>query len=311
VAQSSIWAEKVLPASGTGGSWDDLASGITHATDNDVDIISMSLGGYQYSNLVDTACTYAWNHGILLVAAAGNDKANLDTDPFYPACYNTVIAVSATNSADQRWWEPSPSPWGSNYGNKIELAAPGESVYSTVLSNTYGYKTGTSMACPHVAGLAALLLSYRPTLTNDELRNSLHATVDDLGTPGKDTYYGYGRINAEKAITFPRPENPATFKTVGAIPTKLAVYRGPSSIPAVAGNYYCIFVQLQDAGGNPAYAPAGGIGINNDKRTTQPRTGNTANHIHLLQIPNQTSTWKLARTQILIPFRFRTFMVLQ
>jgi len=259
VAQCSIWAEKVLNTAGSGTN-DDLASGITHAVDNGVDVISMSLGRYAYSALVESACTYAWNHGVILVAAAGNDNTNLDTyDIGYPARYTPVIAVGATNSTDQRWvWSPTQ---GSNYGNKVELSAPGENVYSTILSNGYGYKTGTSMACPHVAGLAALLWSYKPTLTNNELRNSLHQAVDDLGTPGKDIYFGYGRINAGKAITFPRPENPATFRTVGAIPAKLAAYVGPPSISAQVGNYYCIFIQLQDAGGNPAYAPSGGVGI--------------------------------------------------
>jgi len=254
VAQCSIWSEKVLDSAGFGAN-DDLASGITHSADNDVDIISMSLQRYPYSNLVESACTYAWNHGVLLVACAGNDQKNIDTDPCYPASYNTVIAVSATTSNDI--FDSSYS----NYGNKIELSAPGTNVYSTIPDNSYGYMTGTSMACPHVAGLAALLWSYKPTLANNELRNNLHNAIDDLGTTGKDIYYGYGRINAEKAITFPRLENPATFATTGAIPTKLAVYLSPPSIPAQVGNYYCIFIQLQDAGGNPAYAPANGVGI--------------------------------------------------
>jgi len=193
VAQCSIWAEKVLNYKGE-GEWDDLASGITHATDNGVDIISMSLGGTGGSSLVNSACTYAWNHGVLLVAAAGNYNMDLDVTPFYPACYSTVIAVSATDSSDQRWSD-------SNYGNKIELAAPGVSVYSTIPGNRYTYLTGTSMACPHASGVAALLWSYNSSLTNTQLRSSLHEAVDDLGSPGKDIYYGYGRINAYKALT--------------------------------------------------------------------------------------------------------------
>jgi hypothetical protein len=279
VSQCSIWAEKVLPASGTGGTWDDLASGITHAADNDVDIISMSMGGTEYSNLVNDACTYAWNRGVLLVAASGNNKLNLDVTPFYPACYSSVIAVSATNSTDQRWWEQSPSIYGSNYGSKIELAAPGESIYSTIPGDNYGYKTGTSMACPHVAGLAALLWSYKPTLANSELRNKLHDAVDDLGTSGKDIYYGYGRINAAKVITIPGLENPATFKTTGATPAKLAIYLGPPSVPARIYSHYCIFVQLQDASGNPAYAPSGGVGISLKSSNTTVGTVSTSTTI--------------------------------
>lgn len=195
LAQCKIWTEKVLNSAGS-GSWDDLASGMIHATDKGVNVISMSLGGYGYSSLVESACNYAWNRGVLLVAAAGNDNTNIDTYPFYPASFSTVIAVSATTSADLRWS-------GSNYGNTIEVSAPGASVYSTVLSDSYGYKTGTSMACPHVAGLAALIWSYKPQLTTSQVRSALQSAVDDKGTPGKDIYYGYGRINCQKIISSP------------------------------------------------------------------------------------------------------------
>jgi thermitase len=195
LAQCKLWAEKVLDSEGF-GSWDDLASGIIHATDQGVNVISMSLGGYGYSSLLDSACTYAWNHGVVLVAAAGNDNVNIDTNPFYPASFSTVIAVSATTSSDLRWSS-------SNYGSKIEVSAPGASVYSTVLSNGYDYKTGTSMACPHVAGLVALIRSYKPQLTNSQVRSALQTAVDDKGTPGKDIYYGYGRINCQKIISGP------------------------------------------------------------------------------------------------------------
>jgi len=195
VAQSKIWAEKVLNSAGS-GSWDDIANAIIHATDKQVNIISMSLGGYSYSSLLESACTYAYNKNVLLVAAAGNDNTNLNTNPFYPACFNTVIAVGATTSTDAK------SSY-SNYGDQVELSAPGDNIYSTVLSNSYGYKTGTSMATPHVAGLAALIWSYKPTQSNGELRSSLQKAVDDLGTPGRDIYFGYGRINCQKQVSSP------------------------------------------------------------------------------------------------------------
>lgn len=193
VAQCSIWAEKVLNEEGK-GQWDWLADGIVHATDNDVDVLSMSLGGDDYSSLVDSACTYAWNNGVLLVAAAGNNGRDLDLNPHYPASFDTVIAVSATTSSDERWTL-------SNWGSDIELAAPGVGIYSTIPGDSYGYMTGTSMACPHVSGVAALTWSYIPSLTNVQLRDRLHTAVDDLGDPGKDIHFGYGRINAYKALT--------------------------------------------------------------------------------------------------------------
>ncbi|UCG45130.1 MAG: peptidase S8 [Candidatus Bathyarchaeota archaeon] len=193
VAQSSLWAEKVLDHNGN-GEWDDLANAITHATDNGADIISMSLGGYGYSFTVDSACSYAWTNGVLLVGAAGNDNLNIDVYAHYPAAYDTVMAIAATTSSDARWGL-------SNYGNRIEVSAPGASVYSTMPNNNYGSLSGTSMATPHVAGVAALLWSYTPSLSNTQMRSRLHQAVDDLGAPGKDIYFGYGRINAYKALT--------------------------------------------------------------------------------------------------------------
>jgi thermitase len=196
VAQCKLWAEKALNNNGA-GSWDDLANAIVHATDMGVNVISMSLTGTTYSSTLDSACTYAWNKGVVIVAAAGNSNTNIDTTPFYPASFTTVIAVSATNSADN--FDSSYS----NYGNKIEVSAPGTSIYSTLPNANYGYLTGTSMACPHVAGLAALIWSYKPGMTNSQIRNALHTAVDDKGAPGKDMYYGYGRINCKKIISSP------------------------------------------------------------------------------------------------------------
>jgi thermitase len=200
MTQCTLWTEKVLNYQGQ-GDWDDLANGIVHATNNGVNVISMSLGGTDYSNLVESACTYAWNHGVVVVAAAGNNNMNIDSTPFYPASLSTVMAVSATDNNDQK-------ASYSNYGNKVEVAAPGSSVLSTIPGNSYGYMSGTSMACPHVAGLAGLLWSYNSSLTNAELRNRLHTGVDDLGAPGKDIYFGYGRINAYAALTNVSPPPP-------------------------------------------------------------------------------------------------------
>jgi thermitase len=196
VAQCKIWAEKILDSGGY-GDVADLASGIVHAATHGVDIISMSLQHYPYSTLVENAVNFAYNNGVLLVGAAGNDHKNIDTDPSYPASYTNVMAVSATKNDDT--FDSSYS----NYGNKIEVSAPGTNVYSTVLSDGYSYKTGTSMACPLVAGFASLLWSYKPFLTNTQVRAALQAAVDDKGTPGKDIYYGYGRINCLKAISSP------------------------------------------------------------------------------------------------------------
>jgi len=188
LAQVRVMAEKVLTSSGSGYT-DWVANGIIHATDKGADIISMSLGGYSDSELLHEAIRYAYDHGVLVIAAAGNDDTSVRA---YPAGYDEVIAVAATDQYDNKaWW--------SNWGDWIELAAPGVEIYSTVPLG-YASESGTSMACPHVAGVAALIWSLHPDKTRDWVRLWLRYTADDLGDNGFDVYYGYGRVNARKAV---------------------------------------------------------------------------------------------------------------
>jgi len=189
LAQVKIMAEKVLDNTAS-GYVDQLASGIRHATDQGAKIISMSLSADSDDPLLYSAVKYAYEKNVLLVAAAGNEESDVER---YPAAYDEVIAVTATNQNDQK----SPS---SNYGDWIELAAPGVNIYSTIRGNDYGSWSGTSFACPYVSGLAALLWTEFPNATRDWIRTRLRETADDLGDPSFDNYYGYGRINARKAI---------------------------------------------------------------------------------------------------------------
>lgn len=207
LAQVKFMAEKVLDNWGYG--FDDwVANGIIHAADSGANIISMSLGGYGYSQLLHEAVKYAWDKGVLLVAAAGNANINMK---MYPAAYEEVIAVAATNQTDSK-------AYFSNWGKWIELAAPGVSIYSTmptyqVTLNDYGYSpnydnmSGTSMACPHVAGVAALIWSQYFNAANNWVRAQLRCTAEDLGDTGFDLYYGYGRVNARKAVEQEPPEH--------------------------------------------------------------------------------------------------------
>ncbi len=169
LAQVRIMAEKVLTSDGWGYA-DWIANGIIHATDMGAKIISMSLGGYGYSQLLHEAVKYAYEKGVLLVATAGNDNINMMV---YPAGYDEVIAVAATDQYDNK-------AEFSNWGDWIELAAPGVGIISTVPQG-YASMSGTSMACPHVAGVAALLWSLNPLKTRDWLRLWLRYTADDLG----------------------------------------------------------------------------------------------------------------------------------
>ncbi|MCL6473261.1 MAG: S8 family serine peptidase [Firmicutes bacterium] len=184
---AKILAVKVMDA--YGGDDFTIAQGIRYAADNGAKIINLSLGGYGYSQTLADAISYAQGMGCLVVAAAGNDSTN---DVLYPAGNQNVIGVSATNSSDA-------SASFTNFGAYVDLAAPGENILSTIVGG-YGYKSGTSMATPHVAGLAALVMSRYPGVSGLKLARILEETADDLGSSGRDDSFGYGRINAERAV---------------------------------------------------------------------------------------------------------------
>ncbi len=184
----SLWAVKVLGDTG-GGYTSDIIQGLQWCTTHGIRVASMSLGGGNTSSL-KYACDRAYALGVLLVAAAGNNGGAVT----YPAAYSSVIAVSATDSYNRR------ASW-SNYGPQIELAAPGVSIYSTYKNGTYATLSGTSMACPHVTGAAALAWASGLT-TNVAVRKRLTSTAEDLGTVGFDYYFGYGLVDAQRAAKY-------------------------------------------------------------------------------------------------------------
>mgnify|MGYP002395683277 CR=1 FL=1 len=151
LAQVRVMAEKFLSSEGW-GTYADAASALIHAADAGADIISNSWGSYQDSSLVHEAVRYAYNKGALLVAAAGNEGWDW---PLYPAAYDEVVAVTATDQSDN-------PAWFTNFGSWVEVAAPGVSIYSTIWDNSYASWSGTSMATPHAAGVAALIWSQLP-----------------------------------------------------------------------------------------------------------------------------------------------------
>lgn len=178
---------KVLGSSGS-GSYSNVADGIIYAANNGAKIINLSLGGSSSSSTLLNAVQYAYSKGVLIVAASGNANTGI----YYPAAYSQVMAIGSTDSGDTR------SSF-SNYGSGLDVVAPGEYIYST-LPGRYGYLSGTSMASPHVAGLAALIWSAEPSLTHDGVRQIIRDTADDLGSAGYDIFFGYGRINAWAAL---------------------------------------------------------------------------------------------------------------
>ncbi len=184
--------------------WSDA---IYYAVDNGANVLNMSVGGTGFSNLLKDAIDYAYNNNVTVVACMMNEDNNVT---YYPAGFVNTIAVGSTDANDQR---SSPFFWnnnsGSNYGNHIDVVAPGNYVYGlNYLSNTdYSYYWGgTSQATPLVAGLSALLLAQDLNRTPNDIRTIIRSTSEDqVGNAsedimGFDFYYGHGRINAYQAL---------------------------------------------------------------------------------------------------------------
>ncbi|ACN15724.1 putative alkaline serine protease (subtilase family protein) [Desulforapulum autotrophicum HRM2] len=168
----------------------DIARAMNYAADQGVRIINISIGGSSYSSTLQNAVNYAWNKGAAIFARAHNYST--DT-PYYPAACANVVAVSATTSSDTL-------ASFSNYGDWIDISAPGAYILTTTRGGGYGNWNGTSFSSPITAGVAALILSANPSLTNAQVVDILTQSADALGSTRFDTYFGYGRVNALESI---------------------------------------------------------------------------------------------------------------
>jgi subtilisin family serine protease len=224
--KAELVAVKVLSENTGIGLLSYLNQGIVYAADNGADVINMSLGGYLPSrsgwwdgdvrvtakmvgeilHATQRALNYAHRKGATLVAAAGNDAIDADHDKnaiIVPAQLAHVIAVSATDFWDGLWYL-------NNYGKTlVSFAAPGDWVLSDInTNNNWAYWSGTSQAAAHVSGVAALIIGQNGGSRNrkperpEQVEKILKQSADDLGTPGKDDYYGMGRVNAYKAVLY-------------------------------------------------------------------------------------------------------------
>lgn len=225
---------KVLDSSGN-GSDASVASGITWAADHGAKIISLSLGASSTSTTMNNAAQYAWNKGCLIVAAAGNSGSSA---LFYPAASPNVLSVAATDSSDTL-------AGFSNYGSWVQVAAPGVSIYSTTptYANSFGlnyaWASGTSMATPHVAGEAALLLAQRPTLTNVQLKNLIVSNVDTYKpVSGHTIATGAGRINVLRAL-----QAVSTIAPITRVPIADSYVRSGAYADQNAGSEYLLMTK--------------------------------------------------------------------
>lgn len=186
--KADIMPIKVLNNQGY-GYISDVAKGIYYAADNGARVINLSLGTPTDSLTLKAAVDYAVKKGIFIAAAAGNDSG---LPCSYPAAYSSVVCVVATDSYNKL-------ASFSNVGG--ELAAPGVYNYSTYIGNLYKYMSGTSMATPHVAASAAVVMSFCKDCSTTKVKDILHTTAVDLGTVGKDSVFGYGLVDLLAAVT--------------------------------------------------------------------------------------------------------------
>lgn len=208
------WAARIMPMKAldrTGnGSHSAIANSIVWAVDRGADVINLSLGGFFTSSTLSSATAYAIDRGVTLVAASGNQNTS---NPTYPAAYPNVIGVGATTQADRR-------ASFSNYGSYVDVSAPGVAILSSVRDGGYQAWSGTSMASPVVAGVAALLVGQNPSRTPATIETILEVTAEDLGDAGYDHFYGWGRIDAGRALQHsPGTTTPGPTPTLGATAT--------------------------------------------------------------------------------------------
>lgn len=189
----NIMPVKVMHANGSGDSL-TVSKGVRYAVDNGADIIALSLADFNYSKKLAEEMAYAESKNVLVVAATGNGGNPVQ----YPAAYPTVLAVGAVDQQDR-------VAAYSNFGQQVDVVAPGTSIYSLKLGGGYRSSTGTSMAGPQVVGLAALILSKYPDYTPAQVRNLLRYATSDIGTMNWNEKTGYGRIDAIAALLAPLP----------------------------------------------------------------------------------------------------------
>jgi subtilisin family serine protease len=303
------WTNAIIPlvvVDSTGSaSYSTIASAITYAVDHGIKVINISIAGSSASSSLENAVNYAWSKGAMVLAGTGNNGTSA---PNYPAACTKAIAVASTNSSDSR------SSF-SSYGTWITIAAPGEGIYTTTNGGGYGSVSGTSFSTPIAAGVAALVFSVNPSLTNQQVKDIIIQNSDDLGSPGFDQYYGYGRINVAKSLQaaknyVPQPDYlvpvtaitfPANGSTVGGSVTvsatasdnvgvtKVELYLNGNLIGTDSANPYSFFWDTNaNADGSyqltlKAYDLAGNIGIANEtllvsnpKDTTAPTVAITS-----------------------------------
>lgn len=197
--------------------WSTVAQGLTWAADNGARVANISYVGVAGSSTVQSAAQYMKNKGGLVIVCAGNNGIDEGIAPT-----STMIPVSATNSSDLK------TTW-SSYGSFVAISAPGQDIWTTTRSSGYAAWSGTSLASPVVAGVVAAMMAAKPTLPASQVESLLYSTSLDLGAAGRDSYYGWGRVNAQAAVAA------AASATVADTTAPTLSFGAPASGASVSG----------------------------------------------------------------------------
>lgn len=223
------WRVPVMPVkmlSNGGGGTDAIAArGMVYAADNGASVFSMSWRFFSEIPLVKAAVDYATDLDIVLVGAAGNEG---DQQKKWPAAYDKVMGISATNASDRK------TSW-SSYGNWIDMSAPGDNILNLYLGSSTARLSGTSMSAPHVAGAAALIREVNPGLNARDTRWVLNYSALDLGADGFDNSFGWGRLDLLAAVRMARSLMISTNETTVGTSVTLDLFR-----PSDSGNIYLL-----------------------------------------------------------------------
>ena len=237
---SVAWHSRIMPirfTDATGFAYaSTIVNGLTWAADHGAKVMNISIGGVAGSSAIASAAQYVRSRGGVVVASAGNCGC-FDATPPNPY----IISVSATDQTD------SVTSWSSR-GNYVDIAAPGYYIYTTARGGGYQYTIGTSFSSPIVAGVVALMMAVNPSLSPADLENLLKAKADDKSTTGWDPAFGYGRVNAYRAVAAAAgAAAPAPAPTADTTPPVVAI-SGPANGATVAGTITVAAVASDNVG---------------------------------------------------------------
>ncbi|SDJ24319.1 S8 family peptidase [Salimicrobium halophilum] len=218
---------KIMDKEGKGTS-SDIIRAVNFALENNADILHLSLGSDTYSRAEERTMELAADQGAIVIASAGNEG---NSSRMYPASHDSVFSVGSLND------NLTHSDF-SNYNSSVDFAAPGEYIFTTDPGGTYSYQSGTSFSAPLFTSIAAMVASIDPDLSMEEVEDIMKEAAVDLGTPGKDVYYGYGTVFPAVAVREALFERFSEAMTVEEDKTWTVTFNQPVAPSSLEGNVY-------------------------------------------------------------------------